>query len=278
VSDTRSAAQRALADGAAAAARRAKILFDANRPADDDRAIHMLEAATRALAQAGAAQPERAAPVRLRLRVLPVPGAGARARRPAPTRHQLHAVAARVLAVLVETGVVPPELASKIASTLGKKYQRPKPQEGGTGTDGDGGEGAGTGDGGGEGAGPGTDSGAGAANDPNDPGLYVATVAIAADGTIDLTAGEEVVVAAPIEAGVPASVAAAIIGLIGLVFAVLTIPSDEAVPETPKPTEEECKKIKDGCIDDCTDTSLPTPDFGFKFWNCVNKCVADQGC
>ncbi len=54
--------------------------------------------------------------------------------------------------------------------------------------------------------------------------------------------------AAPIEAGVPASVASALIGLIALVFAVLTIPSDEAVPDSPSdenPREQECNESFD---------------------------------
>jgi hypothetical protein len=34
--------------------------------------------------------------------------------------------------------------------------------------------------------------------------------------------------------------------------------------------------IKDECIAECTAT-FPTPDFGFKFWNCVNDCMRRRG-
>jgi hypothetical protein len=38
-----------------------------------------------------------------------------------------------------------------------------------------------------------------------------------------------------------------------------------------------CRKIKALCIDRCID-SLPTLDYGFKFWNCVSDCMASFGC
>jgi hypothetical protein len=41
--------------------------------------------------------------------------------------------------------------------------------------------------------------------------------------------------------------------------------------------KERCKKVKNKCIGDCQKT-LPTPDHGFKFWNCVNKCMEVEGC
>jgi hypothetical protein len=40
----------------------------------------------------------------------------------------------------------------------------------------------------------------------------------------------------------------------------------------------DCKEVKEKCHDSCTDTALPTGDFGFKFWNCVNKCMDEAGC
>src|SRR5262249_36824932 len=32
------------------------------------------------------------------------------------------------------------------------------------------------------------------------------------------------------------------------------------------------------CIARCSDTSLPSGDYGFNFWNCVNKCMQSYGC
>ena len=42
--------------------------------------------------------------------------------------------------------------------------------------------------------------------------------------------------------------------------------------------EDRCKKIKDYCIDICSDTALPSGDRGFRFWNCVNQCMEEHGC
>jgi RHS repeat-associated protein len=40
---------------------------------------------------------------------------------------------------------------------------------------------------------------------------------------------------------------------------------------------ERCKEVKKGCIAKCSGT-LPTKDYGFTFFNCVNQCMADNGC
>jgi hypothetical protein len=39
-----------------------------------------------------------------------------------------------------------------------------------------------------------------------------------------------------------------------------------------------CKRIRNMCIAQCSDTSLPSGDSGFNFWNCVNKCMQRYGC
>jgi hypothetical protein len=39
-----------------------------------------------------------------------------------------------------------------------------------------------------------------------------------------------------------------------------------------------CKRIRDKCIAQCSETSLPSGDYGFNFWNCVNKCMQKFGC
>jgi len=46
-----------------------------------------------------------------------------------------------------------------------------------------------------------------------------------------------------------------------------------------KVTEKpDCEKIREYCICKCSETTLPTGDNGFKFWNCVNKCMEENGC
>ncbi len=39
-----------------------------------------------------------------------------------------------------------------------------------------------------------------------------------------------------------------------------------------------CKKVKQECIEYCSDTTLPTPDFGWKFQKCKNDCLERHGC
>jgi len=42
--------------------------------------------------------------------------------------------------------------------------------------------------------------------------------------------------------------------------------------------KERCKKVKEDCLVVCSRSSLPTGDHGFKFWNCVNRCMEAAGC
>ncbi|MBI5874302.1 MAG: RHS repeat-associated core domain-containing protein [Deltaproteobacteria bacterium] len=56
-----------------------------------------------------------------------------------------------------------------------------------------------------------------------------------------------------------------------------------APPNQPKQCKDDkdgewCNKIRDYCIEKCSESSLPTPDYGFKFWNCVNACLRKFGC
>lgn len=39
-----------------------------------------------------------------------------------------------------------------------------------------------------------------------------------------------------------------------------------------------CAQVKADCISSCSDTALPTRDFGIGFWSCVNACLAKEGC
>jgi len=58
-----------------------------------------------------------------------------------------------------------------------------------------------------------------------------------------------------------------------------------AFPPVPIPNEpcddddsERCKRVKEMCIETCSESSLPSGDYGFRFWNCVNRCMEDNGC
>ena len=59
---------------------------------------------------------------------------------------------------------------------------------------------------------------------------------------------------------------------------IIEIAFDAADESCPDNSEPDCEKIKDQCIDTCSETALPTSDYGFKFWNCLNACMAQNGC
>lgn len=42
--------------------------------------------------------------------------------------------------------------------------------------------------------------------------------------------------------------------------------------------DDRCKKVKEDALEECSDTSLPTFNYGFRFWNCVNAYIAAHGC
>ena len=44
------------------------------------------------------------------------------------------------------------------------------------------------------------------------------------------------------------------------------------------PEADRCQKVKQEAIEYCSDTTLPTGDHGFSFWNCVNAYIESQGC
>jgi RHS repeat-associated protein len=50
-------------------------------------------------------------------------------------------------------------------------------------------------------------------------------------------------------------------------------PANDCPPDVP-----DCKKVKEQCLQKCSEEALPTGDFGFRYWNCFNKCMADGGC
>lgn len=59
-----------------------------------------------------------------------------------------------------------------------------------------------------------------------------------------------------------------------------TTPTATTMP-TAAPADDErerCKKVKQECIEYCSDTSLPTRDYGVSFQNCKHSCLEKQGC
>lgn len=45
-----------------------------------------------------------------------------------------------------------------------------------------------------------------------------------------------------------------------------------------RPLDERCQKQEETCFERCSESALPTPDHGFKFFNCMNRCMAEVGC
>ena len=41
---------------------------------------------------------------------------------------------------------------------------------------------------------------------------------------------------------------------------------------------DDCDKVREKCRAKCSEEALPSGDFGFGYWRCVNKCVEDAGC
>lgn len=60
--------------------------------------------------------------------------------------------------------------------------------------------------------------------------------------------------------------------------AIYVVSDSTAASDDPTSAGPDCKKEKERCLDVCSDSSLPSGDHGFRFWNCVNKCMADAGC
>ncbi len=47
---------------------------------------------------------------------------------------------------------------------------------------------------------------------------------------------------------------------------------------TATPVKMDCKKVKQDCIQKCSDTTLPTKDHGASFFKCFRACMAANGC
>ena len=66
------------------------------------------------------------------------------------------------------------------------------------------------------------------------------------------------------------------IGIIVLVAVTVYIATRDATDEDRE--KERCKTVKQECIAYCSDTTLPTRDFGWKFQKCKNDCLERHGC
>jgi hypothetical protein len=74
-------------------------------------------------------------------------------------------------------------------------------------------------------------------------------------------------------------VAAGVTIIIGVTIHVLSDASTSTRDATDEDREERrCKKVKQECIEYCSDITMSTPDFGWKFFNCKNDCLERQGC
>ncbi|MBR7991392.1 hypothetical protein KDX08_02925 [Burkholderia cenocepacia] len=54
--------------------------------------------------------------------------------------------------------------------------------------------------------------------------------------------------------------------------------TDNAPGMKPQPRNTSCAQWREMCRAKCSAMTLPTGNFGFKFWNCVNSCNALAGC
>jgi RHS repeat-associated protein len=54
-----------------------------------------------------------------------------------------------------------------------------------------------------------------------------------------------------------------------------------AIPDIcplPPPSNDDCRRIAAQCREECVESSIPTRNNGFSFWNCQNACLAEHGC
>lgn len=56
------------------------------------------------------------------------------------------------------------------------------------------------------------------------------------------------------------------------------MPTAITVPTVTTEADIDCKKVKEDCIEMCSETALPTPDFGAKFRRCMRACMEAKGC
>jgi hypothetical protein len=57
-----------------------------------------------------------------------------------------------------------------------------------------------------------------------------------------------------------------------------TWPIVTAAPTTTVTDDIDCKKVKEDCIERCSDIALPTRNFGARFHRCMRACMEAKGC
>lgn len=62
------------------------------------------------------------------------------------------------------------------------------------------------------------------------------------------------------------------------VFAPSVARDEDMIRRPPCQTNVNCKEVKARCIEDCSESSLPTRDYGWTFQNCLNRCMEAGGC
>lgn len=55
-------------------------------------------------------------------------------------------------------------------------------------------------------------------------------------------------------------------------------PSELLQCGTPAGLSPFCQQVRRQCTSECSETSLPSRDYGFRFFNCVNRCMKRHGC
>lgn len=76
----------------------------------------------------------------------------------------------------------------------------------------------------------------------------------------------------------PVSLAPVIITGIGIIVIVAVIVYVATSTDNDDDERARCKKVKQECIQYCSDTVLPTQDYGVSFQNCKSACLERHGC
>jgi len=55
-------------------------------------------------------------------------------------------------------------------------------------------------------------------------------------------------------------------------------PDEEDKTKDEECEEVDCEEVQNNCIEECTESSLPTNDYGASFFKCIRKCMERHGC
>jgi RHS repeat-associated protein len=53
---------------------------------------------------------------------------------------------------------------------------------------------------------------------------------------------------------------------------------EDTIPAPPSPPQDPCDEIRNICIAECSESSLPTSDYGMTYFRCLNACMERHGC